>query len=107
MPPRPDRALSPLLPVMTLSSSFPVPDRVVVDRGRQVIDVEALVVPARAVVRRVPAGPEQHADSQVCAGGGVVILPEMEVVVVLERRGGSDQRAIEIDADVIVVGPST
>ena len=77
----------------------PGPGCVVVDRGRQVIDVEALVEPARAVVRRVPAGAEQHARRQVGAGGGVVVLLEMEVVVVLERRGGSDQRAVEIDAD--------
>ena len=50
---------------------------VVVDRGGQVIDVEALVLPAGAVMRLAGiAGAEQHAVSQICGSVGVMILVE-------------------------------
>jgi hypothetical protein len=55
---------------------------------------EALILSARAVVGWIPAGAEQHARRQVGAGGGVVIQPEMEFPIVLERRGRSDQDAV-------------
>ena len=65
---------------------------VVVDRGGQVIDVEALVLPAEAVMRLAGiAGAEQHAVSQICGSVGAMILVgseiRTEVPVVLERRG--------------------
>jgi hypothetical protein len=78
---------------------------VVVDRRRDLVEIEPLILTAGSVLRSsIGAWAEEDAVGQVGLRIGDVIARVQCVTKILEGRGRADQLAIEKDLDDVIVG---